>query len=175
MMIKKLAIGVSVIGLLLLGVVFIYGANKGRLTSDIEVIIKADQNKVWSNFQNPSNFKKWMSGFEKIEMLEGIPGTAGSTYALHFKNDDGTTNILYQKLTSIDPPNSISFDLNNEMFSSELLITLKEVSEGTKMTVKMDTEGSNSFYNALIHLGNENLDQNQRQNYEAFKHLLEQE
>ena len=128
MMIKKMAIGVSVIGLLLLGVVFIYGANKGHLT-----------------------------------------------YALHFKNDEGTTNILYQKLTSIDPPNSISFDLNNEMFSSELLITLKEVSEGTKMTVKMDTEGSNSLYNAFIHLGKENLDQNQRQNYEAFKQLLEQE
>lgn len=175
MMIKKLAIVVSVIGLFSLGAVFIYGASKGHLNSDFETIINADQNKVWSNFQNPGKFKKWMSGFEKIEMLEGIPGTAGSTYALHFLNDDGTSNILYQKLTSIDAPNSISFDLNNEMFSSKLLITLQEAKEGTKMLVKMQTEGNNTFYNAFIHLGKENIDQNQRQNYEAFKQMLEQE
>lgn len=175
MMIKKIALIVSVIGLLILGAIFVYGASKGQVSSNFEMIIQADKNKVWDNFQNPSNFKKWMSGFEKIEMLEGIPGTAGSTYALHFKNDDGTTNILYQKLTSIDPPNSIAFDLNNEMFSSKLFIALDEIEEGSKMTVKMDIEGSNTFYNAFIHLGKENIDQNQRQNYEAFKQLLEQE
>ncbi|MDP4588597.1 MAG: SRPBCC family protein [Flavobacteriales bacterium] len=175
MMIKKLAIVVSVIGLLSLGAVFIYGASKGQLNSDFEIIIKADQNTVWGNFQNPGKFKKWMSGFEKIEMIEGIPGTEGSTYALHFINEDGSSNVLNQKLTSIDAPNSISFDLNNEMFSSTLLITLQEVNDGTKMSVTMSTEGSNPFYNAFIHLGKEKIDQNQRQNYEAFKQLLEQE
>lgn len=174
-MIKRMALVISLIGLLITGAVFIYGTNKGQLNSDFQIIIKADKNTVWGNFQNPGNFKKWMSGFEKIEMLEGIPGTEGSTYALHFKNEDGSTNILHQKLTSIDPPNSIAFDLNNKMFSAELQIMLDEVSEGTRMSVKMISEGSNSFYNAFIHLGKANIDQNQRQNYEAFKQLLEQE
>lgn len=174
-MIKRMALVISLIGLLITGAVFIYGANKGQVNSIFETTIKADQNTVWANFQNPGNFKKWMSGFEKIEMLDGIPGTEGSTYVLHFKNEDGSINILHQKLTSIDPPNSIAFDLNNEMFSAELQITLHEVSEGTRMSVTMSTEGSNPFYNAFIHLGKEKIDQNQRQNYEAFKQLLEQE
>lgn len=174
-MIKRMALVISLIGLLITGAIFIYGANKGQVNSIFETTIKADQNTVWGNFQNPVKFKKWMSGFEKIEMIEGIPGTEGSTYALHFINEDGSSNVLNQKLTSIDAPNSISFDLNNEMFSSTLLITLQEVNDGTKMSVTMSTEGSNPFYNAFIHLGKEKIDQNQRQNYEAFKQLLEQE
>ncbi len=171
-MIKKAALYISIVGILILGGVFIYGSSQGALKSEMELEIDAEQQEVWSYFQNPGNFKKWMDGFEKIEMLEGIPGTVGSTYALHF-NNDGTEHVLYQELTSMDPPNGLSFKLTNDLFEAELDIQLEEMAGKTKMSVSMLSEGSNAFYNAAMHLAKDDIDLNQRKNYEAFKNLLE--
>lgn len=171
-MIKKTALFISIVGILLLGGAFIYGSSQGALNSEMELEIDADQKEVWSYFQNPGNFKKWMSGFEKIEMLEGIPGTVGSTYALHF-NNDGTEQVIYQELTSMDPPNGLSFKLTSDLFAANLDIQMTEKAGKTLMTVNMQSEGNNAFYNAAMHLAKDDIDLNQRKNYEAFKNLLE--
>lgn len=171
-MIKKAALFISIAGILLLGGALIYGSSQGALSSEMELEIDAKQKEVWSYFQNPGNFKKWMSGFEKIEMLEGIPGTVGSTYALHF-NNDGNEQVLHQELTSIDPPNGLSFNLTNDLFAAQLDIRMSENAGKTKMIVNMTSEGNNAFYNAAMHLAKDDIDLNQRKNYEAFKNLLE--
>ncbi|MCB0762288.1 MAG: SRPBCC family protein [Flavobacteriales bacterium] len=151
---------------------FLYGWQAGPVSFESEVQVDAPQGYSWSVFQDPSHMRTWLSGFQRIEMVDGQIGQPGSSYDI-IAVDHGEEIVIRQTIISIRPPEQFTYSMSNEFIegSTEILVTTE--GQKSKFSVKTTFEGTSPIKNLLVHLSSSHLATDDQANWDRLKHLIE--
>lgn len=174
MNLKKVLKGIVLVVVILVTATLIFGYAAGEQKYTFDTVVDASLEKTWNTFQNPMYFKKWMSGFKEIEMLDGVPGMPGSEYLVTIEND-GEEQHLKQKVTISDPPVHFAFDMENEVLIGHIDVQLKQNNQGqTLITNTVTYHGVNPFWNALLSMMNSHISEGYQGDFNRLKAFTEQ-
>jgi uncharacterized protein YndB with AHSA1/START domain len=92
--------------------------------STVEVNIDAPREKVAALLADPAQSTKWMDDLERVEPLNGVLGTVGSTYRLVPKRGDMdfVATVVAKKL-----PNEVRVNLDGAKVSVQVTGTMRTV------------------------------------------------
>ena len=162
--------------IVLIGGAWIYGSMIGEQTIETKIEVNADKLKCWNTLQNPGRLDQWLKDFEELDMLsQGIPGTVGTSYRLHF-NNEGTKYFFDQTLKEVTPGTRWIASIYNDQMEGETTVELIELSNGTTEIRNTTTfKGKSAWMNLVFEfMGAEKLAEDQNTSYQKLKSIIEE-
>ncbi len=126
----------------------------------------------WKFFQKVHRMDEWISGFKKIEIIEGFPNRPGSTFRVILERD-GEPLELIQTVRKFEVGEIISFDMENDMIFGHTEITFTDNPEHTLISYRQILKGKNAVYNAVLKLNESGFIDEQNQNLHQLRKLIE--
>jgi hypothetical protein len=112
------------------------------------ITINSSRKKVWAIYTDRK--KDWIEGFESQKLISGSPFTKGAEYET--KIVDREEMIMYEKIVSVQPRQSIELALDNDVLTSSYSYTFKGDSIHTKVITNYQITGKNAFIKSMLYL-----------------------
>ena len=158
-----LAIVATVIGIGLIVPNFEYGNS---------IAVQAPPEKCWKVFHDTSRMDRWMEGFKSIVLTQGNHLQPGSEYRIVI--DDGNERmVMREKIIAVNPPESVSYELNNEVLKSEFTYRFKGDDNTTQIATNYKVTGNNVFMRAFLFFMKGYLKDSEKQMLEGLKREIE--
>lgn len=103
--------------LIALGLVF------PRVGYQVELTVNKPLPETWAVLQDTSKLSLWLEGFQKIEPISGLPGTAGAVSNIHFL-ENGNTVTIKETITDLQPPSLIAMHYESAFMDMDYNIQL---------------------------------------------------
>lgn len=100
-------------GLVLVILVFVFfciGLIVPSYEYESSIEVHAPVEKCWKVFHNVKLMNQWLQGFESLTLKSGDSLATGSQYEI-VVTDDGHRMVMSEKITAINPPTKVSYDL----------------------------------------------------------------
>lgn len=76
------------------------------MLTETTIIINKPIKEVWHFFEDPDNLKLWLSGFQKVELVSGVPGTPGPK-AKHYFLERAKELVLDEEIIEVIPEKNL--------------------------------------------------------------------
>lgn len=163
------AVGLVIAVFILLGVFF----------SDFEyrnsVVVKASPERCWNVFHDPSSMNDWMPGFKSLTLKSGEHLQKGSVYEVVI-TDNGETMVMKETITDIEPGQSVSYKLTNDVLTSDYRFTFSPLSDNqTRIESHYAVTGKNLLWRSVLFLSKSMIRQSTQEQLEGVKKIAEQQ
>lgn len=148
-MLKKIALAAGVLIFLIVGGLLVFGWMNPQVESETSVSIDKPRDVVWAYFSDPSKMGEWLQGFKKIETISGNPNEPGSKFRITF-DDQGTEMIMIETNKGFRPPEFMAMNLDHEIMSNDVEVSLVERNGQTVLTQKEKIVGKNIIWRILF-------------------------
>lgn len=148
-MIKKILLGLAGFVILVVVGLLIFGWMNPHVENETTVEINKPRDVVWTYFSDPSKMGEWLPGFKKIETISGNPNEPGSKFRLTF-DDQGTEMTMIETNKEVRPPEFMAMNLDHEIMSNDVEISLEERNGKTILTQKEKIVGKNIVWRILF-------------------------
>ena len=168
-MLKKLAIGVVIVVVLLVAAFLLVGVAFPVVEYTTTVEINKPRDLTWSVMRER---KDWIYGFKSYEQLSGTPDQPGSRSRVTVVRD-GRETTFDSELLEIRPPEYASSRLTNDMLAHDAKVRLSE--SGGKTTIVSDEhlEGRNLFWRSIFAIFKSQIVETSRKNFDGLKRAVE--
>ena len=141
------------------------------IRSTVEVDIEAPRAKVAALFADPAQSTKWMDDLERVEPLNGVLGTVGSSYRLVPKR--GTMDFV-ATVVAKTLPNEVRVNLDGPNVSVQVTGTLRVLDAGHTTLVSEEIFTFKGLLGKVLGLfAGSAIKRAHRRHIEAFKRFAE--
>jgi len=135
--------------------------------------VNASVDKTFSVFTDVRQTPEWMQGLKRVEYVDDSPKGVGSQWRLFFTEGDRQM-VMLQEVTAIKENELFAFKLDNEVLRAEAEVRFNRISAGTEMVQTTTVKGRNLFWRTLLWLSERSIIRRGQDNFDRFKHLVEQ-
>ena len=139
--------------------------------SSIEVNASAE--KCWKVYHNVKLMNQWLQGFESLTLKSGDSLATGSQYEIVI-TDDGHRMEMSEKITAINPPTKVSYELDNDVLKSEFSFSF-EGSLPTKITSHYKITGNNIAWRSILFLSKSYMTNAGKDQLTSLKKVIEEQ
>jgi carbon monoxide dehydrogenase subunit G len=139
---------------------------------DSSVQVNAPVEKCWSTFHDINKMNQWLKGFESLTLKSGDSLAVGSVYEITV-TDDGHRMVMSEKLTEVNAPTRVSYQLNNDVLKSEYSFSF-EGQSSTKITSHYKITGNNIFWKSILRLSKSYMTGEAADQLSLLKKVIEQ-
>ena len=132
-----------------------------------EVSINAPVQKCWDVLQDTSRMKKWTPGFKSLTLKSGNHLQAGARYEIVILQEE--LYVMQEKITAVKAPESISFELKNDVLTSVYDFKLVSRDSKTELTAHYHVTGSNLIWKSVLSLSKSYLKDAAQKQFELLK------
>jgi hypothetical protein len=161
--------------LALIGVLVIIVISTGLFVPTFEygnsVVVSAPAESCWKVFHDTSRMDKWNEGFESLVLTKGDGLEEGAEYTLTL--NQGEIMVMQQKVIQLKAPESISYELNNDVLKSEYTYIFEGEGAKTNISTHYAVTGNNVFMKAVLFYSKTYLQRADRQALEKLKTEIE--
>lgn len=166
---------ILVIGLVIASTAFIsVGFINPTVTYETSVLVNKPVGHSFSVFNNPFNAKKWMPGFVRMSMLEGMPNQVGFQFEMVFE-ENGEEYVMHETMTGFEQNKLFAFDMNNEFLESKVKITFEDEGGKTRIISTTETRAKNFVIRSLFPFMKSDFQSKNDKTYANLKKLIEAE
>lgn len=128
---------------------------------------------AWDVFMDESKTAQWLTGFKRMEIIEGEPLTVGSRHKMVFE-EDGSELVFVETVRVIQPPKEFSFDFDHEFMGSTLRVTLESVAaDRTLLSCHTNVKATEVLTEEQLASMTPDMKKRQMRNFENLKTLIE--
>lgn len=139
----------------------------------MRIPIEAPAAYTWEQFQNFNNNKKWIEGYQTMEVVSGFPGQPGSKYRMYMEFN-GSDLVLDQTLKAIDPGKQVVVDSESSLGVNTMVFTVHPMPDGTsEIEVYSRMLGGDAITCAVNKAMHKTIKAQEMANYIRFKDLVE--
>lgn len=143
------------------------------MLTEMRIIINRPVREVWEFFQNPDNLKLWLSGFQKVEHVSGVPGTVGAK-AKHYFLERGKELILDEEILEVIPEKKFVGTLGSSMMLNTVTNYFKDIGNGqTEYSISSDTQFKGFLWKQIGPLMKGEFKKRQERDMQTIKEVLE--
>lgn len=137
------------------------------------VFINKPVKEVWEFFKNPDNLKLWLGGFQRVEHISGIPGTAGAK-AKHYFLERGKELVLDEEIMEVIPEKKIAATLGSPMMVNTVTNYFNDLgNKQTEYSLSSDTQFKGFFWKQVGPLMKGEFKKRQENDLQKLKQVLE--
>jgi uncharacterized protein YndB with AHSA1/START domain len=137
------------------------------------VIINKPIKEVWDFFKDPGNLKRWLSGFQRVVPVSGIPGTAGAK-AKHYFLEKGKELVLDEEIIEIIPEKKLAGTLGSPMMVNTVTNYFNDLgNDQTEYSLSSDTQFKGFFWKQIGPLMKGEFKKRQEKDLQTLKQVLE--
>ena len=145
------------------------------MLTEMRIIINRPVREVWEFFQNPDNLKLWLSGFQKVEHVSGVPGTVGAK-AKHYFLERGKELILDEEILEVIPEKKFVGTLGSSMMLNTVTNYFKDIGNGqTEYSISSDTQFKGFLWKQFGPLMKGEFKKRQERDMQTIKDILEKQ
>jgi hypothetical protein len=163
--------------LAIIGVLVIIVISTGLLVPTFEygnsVAVNAPAESCWKVFHDTSRMNRWNEGFQSLVLTKGDTLEEGAEYKLTL--NQGEVMVMKQKVIRLNAPESISYELNNDVLKSEYTYAFEGDGAKTNISTRYAVTGNNVFMKAILFYSKSYLQRADRQALEKLKMEIESE
>lgn len=161
-----------VIGLFVGGLI-VYGMMNTPFTVETRVEIDRSVEQAWAVFNDENLSTEWISGLEKIEVVDGEKDKVGSTYRLTFI-ENGEEVVITEYITAFEPNKRIAFTIDHEIMFSNTDIRIESRGENKSELISVSEMGGKGiFMKGLMAIGKSSVEAREKKDYNKLKALIE--
>ena len=143
------------------------------MLTESKIIINKPIKEVWNFFENPDNLKYWLSGFQKVEHVSGVPGTAGAK-AKHYFLERGKELVLDEEIIEVIPEKKFAGTLGSSMMVNTVTNYFNDLGNGqTEYTLSSDTQFKGFLWKQIGPLMKGEFKKRQERDLQALKQVIE--
>lgn len=140
--------GISLLSIVV--VFFLVGLLVPSYEYESSIEVSASPEKCWKTFHNVKLMNQWIPGFESLTLKGGDSLAVGSQYEIIITEDDHRM-VMSEKITEVNAPSRVSYELNNDVLKSEFSYSF----EGTSPTTikgHYKVTGNNVVWRSILFL-----------------------
>src|SRR5258706_1446182 len=144
---------IKIIGLVLVIIIFVLfsiGLIVPAYEYESSIAVNAPAEKCWKVYHNAKLMNQWLQGFESLTLKSGDSLATGSQYEIVI-TDDGHRMVMSEKITAINTPTKVSYELDNDVLKSEFSFSF-EGSSPTTITSRYKITGNNIAWRSILFL-----------------------
>lgn len=159
----------AIVGCLLLIGVFIPESQ-----FEVNITVNKPAKKVFEVFNDTSNLRYWIDGYQKMELLDGELGKNGARYVMTVKNGD-VVHQFTQNTVTVKPAEYCEFFMTADNFSSR--ISVRFTSNGPSTHIRMITfiKGRDVVSKAFIPLMIGTIQAQEQKHYNQLRDYIERQ
>ena len=143
------------------------------MLTESKIIINKPIKEVWNFFENPDNLKYWLSGFQKVEHVSGVPGTAGAK-AKHYFLERGKELVLDEEIIEVIPEKKFAGTLGSSMMVNTVTNYFNDLGNGqTEYLLSSDTQFKGFLWKQIGPLMKGEFKKRQERDLQALKQVIE--
>jgi uncharacterized protein YndB with AHSA1/START domain len=143
------------------------------MLTQTRIIINKPVGEVWAFLQNPDNLKLWLSGFQKVEQVSGVPGTVGAK-ARHYFLDRGKELVLDEDIIEVIPQKKFVGTLGSSMMVNTVTNYFIDLGNGqTEYSLSSDTQFKGFLWKQIGPLMKGEFKKRQEKDLRTLKLVLE--
>ena len=143
------------------------------MLTETTIVINKPIKEVWSFFENPDNLKLWLSVFQKVEHVRGVPGTAGAK-AKHFFLEKDKELVLDEEIIEVIPEKKLVGTLGSSMMVNTVTNYFNDLGNNqTEYSISSDTQFKGFLWKQLGPLMKGEFKKRQEKDLQTFKYILE--
>lgn len=136
------------------------------------IAVQAPAEKCWKVFHDTSRMNHWMEGFKSIVLTKGDHLQPGSEYRIVIV--DGNERMeMSEKIIAVNAPESVSYELNNDVLRSEFTYRFKGDDNTTEIITNYKVTGNNVFMRAFLFFMKAYLKDSEKKMLEGLKREIE--
>ena len=161
----------GILAILALGFVLI-GYIMPTVEYDCEIEVDKPLAEAWAFAQDEEKLGEWLTGLQKIEHINGTPGTVGAVSDVHF-DANGEMTTIRETITEIKPDESISMTYESEFMDMDYTMAMSDSNGKTKINSSTVTKGNSFFSRSLMALMGGSIKQQEKTNLAKLKAAIE--
>ncbi len=134
--------------------------------------VNAPLDKCWGFFKKVHRMDEWISGFKKIEIIEGFPNRPGSKFRVILEKD-GEEISLVQTVIAYEEGKVFSFNMENDQVFGHTEISFEHEDGKTYIDYRQILKGTNALYNAVINIQEGQFVDQQNKDLHKLRLLIE--
>lgn len=143
------------------------------MLTETRIIINKPIKEVWSFFENPDNLKLWLSGFQKVEHVSGVPGTPGAK-AKHYFLERGKELVLDEEIIEVIEGKKLVGTLGSSMMLNTVTNHFNDLgNDQTEYSISSDTQFKSFLWKQIGPLMKGEFRKRQEKDMQTLKHVLE--
>jgi carbon monoxide dehydrogenase subunit G len=143
------------------------------MLTEMKIVINKPVKEVWDFFKNPDNLKLWLSGFQKVEHISGVPGTVGAK-AKHYFLERGKELVLDEEILEIIPEKKFVGTLGSSMMVNTVTNYFNDLGNGqTEYSISSDTQFKGFLWKQIGPLMKGEFKKRQERDMQTIKEVLE--
>lgn len=139
---------ILIVILAIVGVLLAVGLIAPTFEYGNSITVQATPEKCWSVFHDTTRMKSWMPGFISFTLTKGDHLQPNAEYL--FVMEDGERMEMQEKIIAVNPPESVSYVLTNDVLKSEFSYSFKANSNSTDISTNYKVTGNNVFMKAIL-------------------------
>ncbi len=168
-MLKKLALGLVVIIVLLVAAFFCVGMIVPAVEYTTTIEINKPRDVTWQIIRYR---KDWIYGFKSFEQISGEPNQPGSKARVTVVRD-GRETVFDTELLEIKPPEYSVNRLSNDMLTHDATVHLSEADGKTTVVSQEKLVGKNAFWRSIFAIFKGMIVDTSKKNFDGLKKAVE--
>lgn len=116
---------------------------------------------------------RWTSGLERFELVEGVPGHAGSRGIAHYV-EDGRRYTVEDRLLEAVPGHHFKSRISGGGLKATIDTRLERIPGGTRTTIRWSGTGTNPLTKMMLPFLKTKIGSRCREDLEALRRLVEE-
>lgn len=134
--------------------------------------VQASPEKCWKVYNDTKLMSQWVPGFESLTLKSGELMKVGSTYEFVI-NDHDEKMVMSEAIKEVSEPNSISYELNNDVLKSEYTFSFKGDSTSTTINSHHKVTGNNLIWKSILFLSKSYMESSVQEQLTGLKRVIE--
>ena len=168
---KYLKYILGIIAVLLL-VFLALGLIKPELNYDCEITVDKPVAESWAVIQDEDKLPEWLEGLQKIEHINGTPGTVGAISDVYFISD-GQEMVIRETITDLQANESISMSYASDFMNMDYTLAMTSVDGKTRINTSTTAKGNGMFSKSIMVLFGGSVKTQEETNLSNLKKVIE--
>lgn len=148
------------------------GFLKPEIEYDCEIVVNKPLAESWAVSQDDSKMAERLVGFQRIEPVQGTPGTVGAVSDVYFKND-GKEMIVREKIIEINEHQSISMLFKSDFMDMDYTLQMEPSGSSTIIRSSTLCQGNSWVSKSILALMGTTIKEQEETNLAKLKQTIE--
>lgn len=141
-------------------------------TVEVSVVIAASPESVSEVLLDADAAPLWTSGLERLELVRGTAGLAGSVGLAHYV-EGGRHYTLEDRLLEVDPARHFESEVRGGGLKAVVETNLERLPDGTRTTIRWSGTGTNPLTWLMLPFMRRSVGRRCREDLESLRALVE--
>lgn len=138
-----------------------------------KILINKSIEEVWEYFNNPENLALWLSSFEKLEHLEGVPGEVGAKSKHYYRNNRKLFELT-ETITKKEKYRYLCITLENPVMISRIENRFNSIGNDTELVAISETKFKPIMLKIMSTFMKKAFQKRQHSDLEKLKEVIEE-